>query len=368
MYHMDSPAVSHDLDTLLCNLSADDLSRLRQQLLRQDSIALLHNSRRISREELLAAEAWFWEQTNDAHGPREHWARLRMWLIFMLLRYGGLRLSEIFALERRHFDWKKGLIVTHGSHARTVPLSLEVSHRLQHVLDDPHHCPRGGLFLHCDASLVRRTMQRCGSACGMPKGLLSARNLRQSRALELGLQGLPLPAVNIFLGRCPAPEAPLLYDTQEATRLLYQHIKKERHMQTSARNVFQGRIFSLRQTGLLVEVVILTAGGLRIIALITDESCHRLALKQHTLVNASVKAPWVLVNSVEERHSGAENCYEAVIDRVREDETVMEILATLPEGSQICALHSRGEVRPQPCPGDRVHVSFKAFSVILNLA
>lgn len=63
-------------------------------------------------------------------------------------------------------------------------------------------------------------------------------------------------------------------------------------MKTSARNVFQGRITSLRSSGLLVEVVLRTAGGLRVAALITDESRKTLALAEGKLVNAAVKAPW----------------------------------------------------------------------------
>ena len=142
-------------------------------------------------------------------------------------------------------------------------------------------------------------------------------------------------------------------------------------MKTSARNVFQGRITSLRSSGLLVEVVLRTAGGLRVAALITDESRKTLALAEGKLVNASVKAPWVLVQAGElpkNAPTPAENCFVGVVERVREDEMVAEILVALPEGSLVCALRNRSAENPVSLTaGQKVTVFFKAFSVILNL-
>lgn len=126
-------------------------------------------------------------------------------------------------------------------------------------------------------------------------------------------------------------------------------------MKTSARNVFQGRIISLRRSGLLVEVVLSTAGGLRITALITDESCRSLALCDGKLVNASVKAPWVMVQQdlpqAERAHgvcaSAAENSFPALVERVREDDMVAEILAALPRAARSAPCNSR--IRTAAC-------------------
>lgn len=142
-------------------------------------------------------------------------------------------------------------------------------------------------------------------------------------------------------------------------------------MKTSARNVFQGRITSLRQTGIMVEVVLRTAGGLRIVSLITDESCRTLALTEGKLVNASVKAPWVLVSPGEFAKNSpppAENCFLGVIEKVREDQMVAEVVVALAEGSLVCAiqsccLESSGAFKV----GQKATVLFKSFSVILNL-
>lgn len=354
------------LSIWLHSLSPGEKAWLRERLLRQDSTALLQGSTFLSRQELLAAESWFWEQIDAANDRREYWSRLRMWLIFMLLRHAALRLSEVFSIEPSHVDWQAGLITVPGAHARTVPLPLEVSHRLGRILHESSLCPMEGPLVRCDASLVRRTMLRCASDCGILKGLLSARGLRHSRALELSKQGLPLPALDVFLGRRSTHNGPIRCDVQEAQRILRENIQKERPMKTSARNVFQGRITSLVQSGILVKVILVTAGGLRLTALITDESHRRLGLAVGMLVNASVKAPWVLISPDADPQGCAENTFTAIIERIRTDDLTMEILAALPEGSQICALQTKGLAQIRA--GDKVSVSFKAFSVILSLA
>lgn len=365
-----------EMAALLRTLSSADRAWLRQRLMRRDSAALLQDTGRISPRELLAVESWLWERAAAARGPREKRPRLRMWLIFMLLRYAALRLVEIFSLKPSHMDLQEGIIRlpdNNGSPGREVPLPLTVSRRLRRVLEDPALFPESHDLLRCDASYVRRCLQQCGAACGLPKGLLSARALRHSRALELGRQGLPLPVVDIFLGRRAAPgqSGIVRCDLQEARRLLREQLQRERPMKTSARNVFQGRITSLRQTGIMVEVAMRTAGGLRIVSLITDESCRTLALAEGKLVNASVKAPWVLVAPGEVPKNTAppaENCFVGVVERVREDQMVAEVLVALPEGSLVCAIQSGGQ--NPACglkAGQKATVLFKSFSVILNL-
>jgi molybdate transport system regulatory protein len=363
------------LEAFLRSCSADDLAQLRRSLLRHDSASLLRNNDRISRQELLAAESYFWDRAVAARGPRERLPRLRSWIIFILLRYGGLRLVEIFALRPEDMDFRAGSVFVTGPFAREVPLSLAVSRRLCRIMEDPALLPTGREPLLCDASYVRRSLLQCGAACGMQKGLLSARALRHSRAVELGRQGVPLPVVDIFLGRRTdaGRKGVVRCDPLEAKKLLREQLQKESPVKTSARNIFQGRITGLRQSGLLVEVALSTAGGLRVVSLITDESFRALALSEGMLMNATIKAPWIMLQAQtgagEHKASAtAENCFPGVVERVREDGMVEEVLVSLPEGSQVCALQSKsGQNAASLRAGDKVVVMFKAFSVILNL-
>ncbi|GHU90791.1 hypothetical protein AGMMS49925_04080 [Deltaproteobacteria bacterium] len=375
---MEQSETREHLTAFLRSCSAADMAFLRRHLLRRNSQALLRHNMRISPQELLAVESRFREHAAAARGPRERLPRLRMWLIFILLRYGGLRLFEIFALSPEDLDLQACVVRVSGVYAREVPLPHTVSRRLRSVLENPVLYPVNGNLAHCDASYVRRSLQECGAACGLPKGLLSARTLRYSRAVELGRQGIPLSVVDIFLGRRAnaGRRCIMRCDPREAWNLLREQLQRELPVKTSARNVFQGRIISLRQDGLLVEAVLGTAGGLSVRALITDESCRNLAISEGMLVNASVKAPWIMLlpGKIHEGGSAAnpsglgENCFPGFVEQVREDATAREVLVALSEGSQVCALLSKGPSEDKPLrAGDTVTVLFKAFSVILSL-
>ena len=151
-----------EMAALLRTLSSADRAWLRQRLMRRDSAALLQDTGRISPRELLAVETWLWEKANVARGPREKRPRLRMWLIFMLLRYAALRLVEIFNLKPSHLDLQEGIIRVpdgDGTPGREVPLPLTVSRRLRRVLEDPALFPESQDLMRCDASYVRRCLQ-----------------------------------------------------------------------------------------------------------------------------------------------------------------------------------------------------------------
>ena len=124
---------------LLRTLSSSDRAWLRQRLMRHDSRALLQNAGGLSRSELLAAESWLWEHAEKAARPREKQPRLRMWLTFMLLRYAGLRLVEVFSVRFAHLDLREGIVRVPGTgeaQQREVPLPLTVSRRLLRVLEN----------------------------------------------------------------------------------------------------------------------------------------------------------------------------------------------------------------------------------------
>ncbi len=66
-------------------------------------------------------------------------------------------------------------------------------------------------------------------------------------------------------------------------------------MKISARNVFEGQITQLTPGVVNAEVELTTAGGDRIVAIVTSESVKSLELELGTTALAFVKAPWVIV-------------------------------------------------------------------------
>ena len=66
-------------------------------------------------------------------------------------------------------------------------------------------------------------------------------------------------------------------------------------MKISARNVFEGNITALVDGTVNAEVEITTAGGDRIVAVVTEDSVQSLGLAVGKPAMALVKAPWVIV-------------------------------------------------------------------------
>lgn len=362
------------LRQLLPTLTADDQTWLRQQLLGWKTQPKLHNSTHLDSRELLALESWLWERYGEASTMRERLPRLRNWFIFMLLRYGGMLPKEIFALTMSDLDWENSqIVVREGESMRLVPLAPPIIRRMQNACE--HFIfPEDGSFLHCDDGFMRRSLNQCATACGLPAGLVNARSLRRYRAQELLQQGIPLPVVDIFLGRTSnASNTIMRYNPEAAMELLHTHLQSDRPMKSSARNIFQGRIVELESSGILVRVVLATPGGLRVTAFITDVSRKRLELDMDKLVNASVKAPWVMVSphggdSQDMTSALPENIFVAEVENVRQKGLFAEILAKLEDGSQICALHnvSAGSTVPLKT-GDKARIAFNAFAVILTI-
>ena len=66
-------------------------------------------------------------------------------------------------------------------------------------------------------------------------------------------------------------------------------------MKISARNVFEGKITALVDGKVNAELEITTAGGDRIVAVVTEGSVQSLGLALGAPAMAFVKAPWVMV-------------------------------------------------------------------------
>lgn len=311
--------------------------------------------------QLLSAERWFWRQAQTAAGSAQKHSRGRMWMIFMLLRYGGLRLKEVFALTEADCRFGEGRITINE---RSAPLSGKIARVLANFWNSWPGRAKEEPFL-CDSSQIRRAFGICARACGIEPALLNARSLRRQRGLELESEGLHPALVAWFLGKTanPAPFGPAI-----AEALLTSHIQKEEIMKTSARNVFQGQIIELKETGILVSATLETPQGLKITSIITRTSRENLGLSKGKAVTALVKAPWVtLLPESQRAAAGTDNCFAGKVENMERDELACEIRVLLPEGNRVCALYANGaspsaEIRD----GASVLVCFSAFAVILT--
>ena len=327
----------------------------------------LANYHRLSNSELIVAETWLWERITQSANPKIKLARARTWVIFILLRYGGLKLQEIFALTYANFDLHNSCIHVEQTFKRTIYLAKNIARRLAAIFSPELFKPTEINPLKVDAATIRHVFLRCAKICHLPKGTLNARNLRYTRAGELQRFGLGQQALAYFLGQGKNDLDPKF--RVELENSLQEFCQMETDLRTSARNVFQGRVNEIEASGLMVRVKLKTTSGLLISALITNQSLRRLQITTGTIVTASIKAPWITISpfpadGAMPTSSSMENCFPAVIDQIKGDPILYEITAILPDGSQVCALQGKDTWQPQE--GEKVLVLIKALAVVLN--
>lgn len=324
-------------------------------------------------------DAAFAARLAQARTAQQRLSRLRVWLVFSLLRHAGLRLGEALAFDDAR-DMRGSVLHVGGSHAREVPLSPPAAQRLREIVDAPEAQTLRGQLARLDEGYLRRCLYARARECGLDPGLVSARALRTARAIELCRSGMPLKIVHAFLGQASTdPTAALLhYAREDANAIINYYLHKDMKMKTSARNVFPGRVLTLRRSGILVEVTLRTFSGLDVVSVITDESYQTLGLEEGKTAIATVKAPWVILalpaaqgdnaGSAPEPATSARNRFAGTVAAVRRSEVATEVVVDLTEGSRVCSLittESADQLHVRE--GASVLVSFKAFSVILGL-
>jgi len=113
-------------------------------------------------------------------------------------------------------------------------------------------------------------------------------------------------------------------------------------MKISARNTFEGKINALTIGPVSAEVEVLTQGGDRIIATITQGSAQSLGLAIGKEVVALIKASNVMVMT---DGSGvklsARNCLSGKVKKLIPGPVSAEVVIALPGGAEICASVTR---------------------------
>ena len=335
--------------------------------------AVADSVRHLEPEALARVEAAFARRVEEARNGQQRLSRLRVWLVFLLLRHAGLRLAEARGFnDREDVDVRRSLLLVRGPYAREVPLPPPVLERVRGIINAVEAQGLRGELTLLDEGYLRRCLYARARECGVPGGLLSARSLRNTRAIELCRSGMPLKIVDAFLGQSSNDRtaAFLQYSEQDAKAIIHYYLHREMKMKTSARNVFPGRVSRLLHSGILVEVTLTTFSGLEVVAVITEESARTLALEEGKTVIATVKAPWVILARPEETPTldSARNRFPGTVARVTRSEVASEVVVDLAEGSRVCALittESAGKLELEE--GEPALVLFKAFSVILAL-
>ncbi len=145
------------------------------------------------------------------------------------------------------------------------------------------------------------------------------------------------------------------------------HEKKDFQMEISARNVFKGRITALKLGAVNSEVELTTAGGDRIVAVVTNDSAGSLELAVGSEASALVKAGSVLVMTAADGVKlSARNCLPGKITKLTQGTVSAEVAIALASGGTVHAAITRKSAAEMGLkPGIPATAVIKASSVII---
>lgn len=138
-------------------------------------------------------------------------------------------------------------------------------------------------------------------------------------------------------------------------------------MKTSARNVFRGKVTSVKKGMILEEVVLQTPGGQTVVAVVTDDSAKSLGVEVGKEFTAIAKAPLVILAKADQAATtSARNRFLGTITAVEEGKVAVEVTGKLDDGTVLCSLITRESVKNLDLKvGGKIWFLIKAFSVIL---
>lgn len=140
-------------------------------------------------------------------------------------------------------------------------------------------------------------------------------------------------------------------------------------MAISARNIFNGKVTAVKEGPINAEVEITTAGGDKIVAMLTDASIKSLGLAAGKDAVAIVKAPWVTLQSgTPEYRFSARNQLKGTVSGFIKGPVNCQVKIALPGGSTVSAMVTNDAVAEMGLKeGTSVVALIKASHVLVGV-
>lgn len=140
-------------------------------------------------------------------------------------------------------------------------------------------------------------------------------------------------------------------------------------MRTSARNHFTGQITEVKTGAVNDEVILRTAAGIDIVAVITRGSAESLGLAAGKPAFALVNASSVIVMvDVKGTQVSARNCLAGTVAAVTKGAVNSEVVIDVASGAHVAAIITNESVeRLKLAAGSAASAVFKASSVIIGV-
>lgn len=322
----------------------------------------------LSAEKLAILDSCWKSRATQPLSPKQKRIRLRLYLIYLLIRHGGLRLGEVLSLDDNR-DLVFSTSTIHIAGSRDIQMQEPAMAALLHIVEDPVLSELHGSLTHIDPGYVRKNFYLVADLCGIGRAMGGPRVLRHSRGVELLEHGVPVSITQKFLGLQSPVQAVQLQEFQdsEAREILSAHLRRETLLRTSARNAFAGSISRITESKNIAEVTLTTLSGHHLHAILSMESMRNLNLRKGQTVTATVKAPGVILSPAGTDTSCANN-YSGTILFIKEGVLDASVRLRLDDGTGMAALTDMESVRRlglkegMPCTA-----SFSALSVVIAL-
>ena len=323
---------------------------------------------RLTRQELdaltLRWEQWEAEATTNSRRI----VRARLHLLFLLFRFGGLRLGEALELNAKAaVDVVTGMVHIPGASARDVLLPMGCMRNIRRILSLPEAEEMGTEFLHFDQGFVRRKFYEVAKALAFDSALVGPRALRYARGLELLELHVPFSLVQKFLGQQKNSQIAAFLDFAggEARRLM--SASAAQNDEKGCRNSMLGVITGIELGMRSVRVEVTAFSDIRLIALCPHKDFSRMDLHLNQVVTAFIDPDQITV-APESHANGFSNGLRGPVEELHREQVETFIGVRLPDGTKVYS-HQETAVldRMRLYEGKKVWLFFPARAVKLSV-
>lgn len=306
----------------------------------------------------LLTDAWItWGSSGRT--PGRALAHARLFLVFLLIRYGGLRLGEINLLKiENHLDTDTGMLYVPGDFKRKIMLSPVALRKIREIAKLKEAAESD--FLKIDSGFIRRAFYKRAEEAGIEKEKAGPRALRFARGVEMFRQHMSVNTIQEYLG--------LKTQTQIMTFFKsFNNINESATPSTDTTNRFMSLVTGITPCHSKVSLSLLTFNNLSLNVLCSFEKFVRLepGLNKIVITTLSPEQIFIFFNPPSGLFS---NSLPATIKSIIMDQTESRISLEAGEGACLSVLTSRSYLAN--CgfkTGDNIFACFTSYSPTINL-
>ena len=291
-------------------------------------------------------------------------------LLFLLLRYGGLRLGEALELDaRKDVDTVTGMVHVPGPNSRDVLLPLSAMRHVRRILSLPEAESMGRDFLHFDQGFIRKSFYAVARPLGLDRAMVGPRAIRYARGLELLDLHVPVNLVQKFLGQQkPSQIAAFLNFSDGAARRMVQNKTLGPSSGTDPLcNSFLGIVEDISVGMRMASVSVRTFGDMRLGVQCGTRQFVHMEIHANQVVTVLVD-PEQIVLSRSRATLSMGNCLPCTVQSIHQDQVESFVSLELGDGSRLCAtVETPGLLRVGIYEGQKVYAHFPSRAARLCL-